>query len=236
MVLGDVSVDDFFCKQLALDVGCIVASVEYRLAPEHPHPAPIEDCYAGLRWLATSAAQLGIDSSRLAIGGGSAGGGLAASLALLARDRDDVQICYQLLIYPMLDDRNTTPSSHDVTEPKVWNREMNLIGWRALLGDKQGSDNVSPYAAAARAENLAGLPPTYICVGELDLFLDEDIAYASRLLQAHVSTELHVYPGAFHGSDLLVPMSEISQQWVADRNAALRRALHPSRGATGSST
>lgn len=226
MVLGDVSMNDADCKLIALDVGCVVASVEYRLAPEHPHPAPIEDCYAGLAWLFSNAESLGVDPGRVAVGGASAGGGLAASLALLARDRGEYDLAFQLLIYPMLDDRNTTPSSHYVTHPKVWNRDANLAGWRALLRDAAGGDTVSPYAAAARAENLSGLPPAYIPVGELDLFLDEDVAYALRLLRAGVPTELHVYPGAFHGSDALVPTSAISERWTADRNAALKRALH----------
>ncbi|MCE2528745.1 MAG: alpha/beta hydrolase [Acidimicrobiia bacterium] len=228
MVLGDVPMDDLNCKGVALEMGCVVASVEYRLAPEHPHPAPIEDCYAGLKWLAENADSLGVDSSRIAIGGASAGGGLAAALALLARDRAEVQVIFQQLVYPMLDDRNITPASHYVQHPKVWNRKANIAGWSALLGKPAGSDGVSPYASPARAEDLSGLPPAFIIVGELDLFVDEDIEYAQRLIQAGVPVELHVFPGAFHGSDLMVPTCENSQRWATIRTAALRQALHGS--------
>ena len=225
MVMGNVRMDDLKCKEVVADTGCMVASVEYRLAPEHPHPAPIEDCYAGLKWFAANSDALGLDRSRIAIGGGSAGGGLAAALALVARDRGEVEVCFQQLIYPMLDDRNITPSSHYVQHPKVWNRQANIAGWSALLGKPAGSDDVSPYASPARAEDLSGIPPAFIIVGELDLFVDEDIEYAQRLIQAGVPTELHVFPGAFHGSDLMLPMSENSRRWAAIRKSALRQAL-----------
>ena len=227
MVLGNVPMGDVECKELAADMGCVVASVEYRLAPEHPHPAPIDDCYAGLKWFADTSESLGVDRGRIAITGASAGGGLAAALALLARDRGEVEIIYQELIYPMLDDRNITHSSHYVQHPKVWNRKANLAGWTALLGKPAGSDNVSPYASPARAEDLSGLPPAFIIVGDLDLFVDEDIEYAQRLGQAGVAAELHVFPGAFHGSNIMVPMSETSQRWEKIRRDALRQALHP---------
>ena len=228
MVLGNVAMNDLECKGVALEMGCVVASVEYRLAPENPHPAPIEDCYAGLKWLVENSDALGVDRGRIAIGGASAGGGLAAALALLARDRGEVGIIFQQLIYPMLDDRNITPSSHYVHHPKTWNRKANIAGWTALLGKPAGSDDVSPYASPARAEDLSGLPPAFIVVGELDLFLDEDIEYAQRLIQAGVPAELHVFPGAFHGSDLMVPMSENSRRWAAIRTDALRQALQGS--------
>lgn len=226
MVMGTVDEDDPFCKPLAKDVNCTIVSVEYRLAPEHPYPEPLEDCYAALRWLALNAVDVGVNPTRIAVGGASAGGGLAAALALLARDRHEVRIVFQLLIYPMLDDRNVTPSSRAITHPSVWNREANIAAWRAYLGGDIGTDGVAPYAAPARATELSGLPPTYIAVGELDLLLDEDIDYAQRLMQAGVATELHVYPGAFHGSDFFVADSELSQRWAADRNGALTRALH----------
>ncbi len=224
MVVGDVTMDDITCAMYAQQLNCVVGSAEYRLAPEHPFPAPLEDCYAALKWFATECP--GVDRSRIIVGGASAGGGLAAGLALLARDRGEVDVGFQLLIYPMIDDRNVTPSSHAITHPKVWNREANLAGWNAYLAGEAGGEQVSPYAAPARAENLEGLPPTYIAVGDLDLFLDEDITYAQKLLQAGVPTELHVYSGAFHGSDLFVPMSDLSQRWTADRNRALTAALH----------
>jgi acetyl esterase/lipase len=198
------------------------------LAPEHPFPAPVEDCYVGLKWLFAHANQLGVEPSRIAIGGASGGGGLAAGLALLARDRGEVQVAFQLLIYPMIDDRNVTPASYAITDPRMWNRESNRLGWKAYLGRDGGGADVSPYAAAARATDLANLPPAYIPVGALDLFVDEDIEYAQRLIQAGVPTELHVYPGAFHGFDLFAPSAMVSKQFKADRDSALKRALHDS--------
>ena len=225
MVTGSVHMSDGFCGQQSLDLGIVVASVEYRLAPEHPYPAPLEDCYAGLRWLARSSEELGIDPKHIAVGGGSAGGGLAAGLALLARDRGEIDICFQLLVYPMIDDRNITNSSLTITDKRLWNRTANIVGWNAYLAGQAGSERVSHYAAPARATDLAGLPPTYINVGALDLFLDEDIAYAQALLAAGIPTELHVYPGAFHGSPNSVPDAPVSRRWITDQQAALKRAL-----------
>jgi acetyl esterase/lipase len=227
MVLGTIEADDHPMQQLVETVGCVAVSVEYRLAPEHPFPAPLEDCYAALRWTHQHAAEIGADQSRIAVGGGSAGGGLAASLALLARDRGEVPLAFQWLIYPMLNDRNITPSSRAITDPRTWNRESNLNGWRAYLGVEPGSEGVSPYASPARAADLSDLPPAYIQVGSQDLFLDEDAEYAQRLARAGVPVELHVYPGAFHGSEALVPAAALSRRMLADRIEALRRALHP---------
>jgi acetyl esterase/lipase len=224
MVLGDVGISDVMCTEIAGAVGCAVASVDYRLAPENPHPAPVNDCYSALAWVAAQGPKLGLDAERLAVGGTSAGGGLAAALTLLARDRGEVAIGFQFLESPMLDDRNTTPSSHAVTHPKVWNRNANIAAWAALLGGESGRD-VSPYAAPARAADLTGLPATYVCVGELDLFLDESVEYCSRLWRAGVSTELHVYPGAFHGSNRAVPAAPLSARWNSDVLAALSRGF-----------
>lgn len=226
MVMGNVEQSDPYCARVANELNVLVASVEYRLAPEHPFPAPMDDCYAGLQWFASAAGELGFDRSRLAIGGGSAGGGLAAGLALLARDRGEIDVCFQLLVYPMIDDRNTTRSSHAIVDHRVWNRASNLAGWDAYLAGQAGGDDVSPYAAPARATDLVGLPPTYINVGTLDLFVDEDLEYAHKLMAAGVPVELHVYPGAFHGSPTLVPNSALSKRWAADELAALDRALH----------
>jgi acetyl esterase/lipase len=226
-VLGSVAMNDFAIQHLIKEVGCVAVSVEYRLAPEHPFPAPLEDCYAALKWLYAHAAALGVDPTRIAIGGASAGGGLAAGLVLLARDRGEVPVVFQLLIYPMIDDRNSTPSSHAITDSRIWNRASNHKGWRAFLGQEPGGDDVSPYAAAARATDLTGLPPAYIPVGTLDLFLDENIAYAQRLLQAGVPVELHIYPGAFHGSENMAPAAALSQRMVAERYDALKRVLFP---------
>jgi len=226
LVLGNVAMDDARCVEIVEQLNIVVASVEYRLAPASPYPVPLDDCYAGLEWLIGSAEALGLAADRIAIGGGSAGGGLAAGLALLARDRGQLHPCFQLLRYPMIDDRNSTGSSHEVTDMRVWNRSANLVGWGAYLGDAAGSAVVPQYAAAARATDLTGLPPAIVTVGELDMFLDEDIEYAQRLLAAGVSTELHVYGKCVHGSDALVPHAEASQRWKRDELAALDRALN----------
>ncbi len=225
-VLGSVERDDLLAKHFATVGQCVVASVEYRLAPEHPFPASVEDCYAALKWLSTHSSELGVNRSRIAIGGASAGSGLAAGLALFARDRAEVEVAFQLLIYPMIDDRNIAPASEAAPDTFVWTRENNLMGWRAYLGREPGEEDVSPYAAAARATDLTGLPPAYIPVGDLDLFLDENMTYAQRLLAAGVPTELHVYPGAFHGFNGFVPSADISRRFNAERDSALKRMLH----------
>jgi acetyl esterase/lipase len=225
-VMGDIEQDDRLMKQMVKRIGCVTVSVDYRLAPEHPFPAPVEDCYAGLKWLFRHAGELGVEPSRIAIGGASGGGGLAAGLALLTRDRGELQVAFQLLIYPMIDDRNVTPASHAITDPRMWNRQSNHLGWKAYLGRDGGGADVSPYAAAARATDLTNLPPAYIPVGALDLFVDENIEYAQRLIQAGVPTELHVYPGAFHGFDIFAPSATVSKQFKADRDSVLKRVLH----------
>ncbi|NUR93615.1 MAG: alpha/beta hydrolase [Nonomuraea sp.] len=224
MIIGVPEIDDAMMIEYVEQLGVVVVSVDYRLAPENPHPAPVEDCYAGLVWTAKNAGELGIDPARLAVGGASAGGGLAAATVLLARDRGGPEVAFQLLVCPMLDDRNTTPSSQEFTEAVVWDRAANLYGWAALLGDRAGGDDVSPYAAPARATDLAGLPPAFVDVGELEVFRDEDIDYAQRLARAGVSTEFHLYPGAFHGFDGMIPGAELSRRARATRLAALRRA------------
>jgi acetyl esterase/lipase len=225
-LFGNIEQDDLTAKRLTLAGNCIIITLEYRLAPENPFPAPLEDCYAALKWLASHAGKLGIDRKRIAIGGASAGGGLAAGLALLARDRAEVDITSQFLIYPMLDDCNTAPASETLPDTLLWNRENNLIGWRAYLGCEPGGKNVSPYASALRATVLAGLPPVYIAVGELDLFLQESLTYAGRLIEAGVPTELHVYPGGCHGFDIMAPDAQISRQFTDDFHRALKKALH----------
>ncbi|MEV4750222.1 alpha/beta hydrolase [Streptosporangium sp. NPDC049248] len=225
MILGDVEMEDARLNDYVAELGCVIVSVDYRLAPEHPDPAPVEDCYAGLVWTAKNAAELGVDPDRIAVGGISAGGGLAAGTVLLARDRGGPALAFQLLICPMLDDRNTTPSSLEFAEAIVWNRAANLLGWKALLGERAGGDDVSPYAAPARAADLSGLPPAYVDVGELEVFRDECVDYVLRLVRAGVSTEFHLYPGAFHGFDGMLPQAEISRRASAERVVALRRAL-----------
>jgi acetyl esterase/lipase len=205
---------------------CVAVSIEYRLAPEDPYPAPLDDCYAGLLWISQHADELGVDPARIAIAGASAGGGLAAGLALLARDRGEVSPVFQLLIYPMIDDRNSSPSSHIEGAP-VWSRAANDLGWRAYLGELAGTGDIPAYAAPSRTETVAGLPPAWIGVGSLDLFRDEDIEFASRMLAAGIPVELHVYPGAPHGFEMIVPNAAVSRACQHDITEALRRALRP---------
>ncbi len=202
--------------------GVPMLTVDYRVAPEHSHPTPVEDCYAALCWLAEHAASLGVDPARLAVAGDSAGGGLAAGVALLARDRGGPALALQLLIYPMLDDRTRTPSPELAPEFLTWNYEDNLTGWTALLGAAAGGDDVPVYAAPARAADLAGLPPAYLDVGDLDIFRDEDIDYARRLSAAGVATELHVHPGCPHAFEGLAPGADVSRRVIADRVRRLR--------------
>jgi acetyl esterase/lipase len=215
-----------FDERFVREVGCIVVSVAYRLAPETRFPGAIEDCYAALAWMYRNAASLGIDPQRIAIGGESAGGGLAAALALLARDRGEVPVRFQLLIYPVLDDRTCVATDpNPVAGEFVWTLPSNRFAWRALLGREPGGDDVSPYAAPARATDLTRLPAAFISVGTVDLFVDEDIGYAQRLMRSGVPTELHVYPGAAHGFEL-VASARVAQDAMRDRIGALRRALH----------
>ncbi len=224
-MLGSAEQDDLQVKNIVTQVGCAVVSVDYRLAPETIAPGSVEDCYAALSWLHAHASELGVDANRIAIGGASAGGGMTAALGLLARDRGMIPLVFQLLIYPMLDDRTATTSEpHPFVGEFIWTGASNRFGWSALLGHAPGVEHTSPYAAAARAASLAGLPATLITVGALDLFLEEDLEYARRLMRAGVPTEVHVYPGAFHGFNL-VPSAHISQAFERDMFAALRRAL-----------
>ena len=224
-VIGSIDQDDLLAKQMALAAQCAVVSVEYRLAPEHPFPAPLEDCYAALQWIHRNARELRFDAARIGVGGASAGGGLAAGLALLARDRGDIALAFQLLIYPMIDDCNIAPADAASPDTLMWTRRNNRIGWAAYLGREPGAADIPVHAAPFRATDLCGLPPTYIAVGELDLFVLENLDYGRRLLQAGVPTQLHVYPGAFHGFDAIAPQAAVSQRFAADRDQAVKRAL-----------
>ena len=221
MVLGNMDGEDPVASTICERVDAVVVSVEYRLAPEHPYPAPVEDCYAGLAWMARNAAELGFDPDRLAVYGGSAGGGLTIATSMLARDRGFPALRFQMPIYPMIDDRNETPSSHEITDIGIWDRSANIEAWQWYLGNGEPDQ----YAAPARAEDLAGLPATFIDVGTVDLFRDEDIAFATRLMQAGVPTELHVNPGAYHAAEMLAPESALSERIWTRRIEALRRAL-----------
>jgi acetyl esterase/lipase len=212
--------------KLALDANAVVVSVDYRLAPETRFPGAIEDCYAALSWVFLNADDLGIDARRVGVMGESAGGGLAAALALLVRDRGEHTLHFQHLIYPMLDDRTcVTSDPHPHTGHFIWTQKSNTFGWESLLGVLPGSSNVSSYAAPAREDNLAGLPPTYIATGGLDLFLEEDMEYARRLMRHGVIVELHVYPGAYHVFNV-APYAHVAVNARRDSLVALKRALH----------
>ena len=221
MIMGSIETENHKAAMLCETIQSIVVSVEYRLAPENPHPAQVQDCYEALVWMSKNAAELGFDTDRLAIVGGSAGGGLAIATALMARDQEFPKLSFQMANYPMIDDRNETPSSKEITDVGIWDRKANIEAWDWYLGGK----NADEYAAPARAKDLSGLPPTFIDVGELDLFRDEDIEFAKRLLQAGVTTELHVYPGAYHASESFAPEAELSKQIWTKRIEALKRAL-----------
>ncbi|MEV7606052.1 alpha/beta hydrolase [Paenarthrobacter sp. NPDC089322] len=203
----------------------VIVTVEYRLAPEFPDPYPIEDCYAALLWTATHFEEFGIDAARLVVGGASAGGGLSAGVALLARDRQGPTILGQVLMCPMLDDRDCTPSTLQIDGLGGWDRTSNQTGWGALLGDRKGTDDVSIYAAPARATDLSGLPAAYIDCGSAEVFRDEDVAYAMRLWEAGVQAELHVWAGGYHGFEFLAPHAAISRESVATRDKWMNRLL-----------
>ena len=183
---------DYHGVGFAENAGCTVVSVDYRLAPESTYKESIADCFAALNWMVGNAGDLGIDRARIAIGGGSAGGGLTAGLAHYNRDQGGPALTLQLMLYPMIDDRHDSPSGHEITHPKVWHRQVSLAAWKMYLGAEYGRDQVSPYAAAARAKDFSDLPPAFVTVGALDLFRDENIDYAQRLMAAGVPTDLQV--------------------------------------------
>lgn len=224
-IQGSPAQDDRFCSLVASRLGAVVAAVEYRKAPEHPYPAAIEDCHDGLVWLSQ---QPDVDPARIAVGGASAGGGLAAALAIYARRQGRVAPAFQLLVYPMLDDRTALRDDIDETNFRLWNIKSNRFGWRSYLGREPGSPGVTGTEAAAREEDLAGLPPAWIGVGTCDLFLDEDRAYAERLQRAGVPVCLHEEPGAFHGFDAIRPGASPSRRFRAAQMDALAAAFAPS--------
>jgi acetyl esterase len=222
-VVGSLDMEHAFAVQVARELGAVVAAVEYRLAPEHPFPAPVEDCYAALTWLHGDATALGIDPERIAVGGQSAGGGLTAGTVLLARDRGGPPICFQFLGIPELDHRLDTPSMRAFVDTPLWNRPNAVRSWQMYLGADHEGD-VSPYASPSIAEDLAGLPPAYVTTMEFDPLRDEGIHYALRLLEAGVSVELHSYPGTFHGSSMM-PFAAVSRRAGDELLVALRRGL-----------
>ncbi|MEL3948418.1 alpha/beta hydrolase [Streptomyces sp. LNU-CPARS28] len=226
MVMGNAwSVLPRILDEWVLPLNLAVVSVEYRLAPRAQYPAPLEDCYAGLVWATEHAADLGVDADRVVIGGKSAGGGLAAALALLSRDRGGPGALGQLLLCPMLDDRDTTFSCRQMTGTGLWDLTSNATAWRALLGDRYGAADLPPYAAPARATDLSGLPPAYIDVGSAEMFRDQDMAYANAIWQAGGQAELHVWSGAYHGFDGIAPRAAVTRDARDARTRWLRRLL-----------
>jgi acetyl esterase len=222
---GDVAGNDGMTYTFAAESGAVVVSVDYRLAPENPFPAGLEDCFAAFLWTVENAAELGIDPERVAVGGDSAGANLAAGVSLMARDRGGPKPCFQLLRIPAVDDRLDTPSMAELTDTPIITGSDLPIVWDSYLGGpgRRGGPDVSPYAAPARAEDLTGLPPAYVCVSEFDPLRDEGIAYAQRLVQAGVPTELHLFPGTFHGSFALP--GAISHRMNAEAVTVIQRGL-----------
>jgi acetyl esterase/lipase len=221
-VMGSAAQDDALCRHFAEELGIVVASVDYRLAPESRFPVPLDDCHDALAWLADRPY---VDATRIAVGGASAGGGLAAALAILARQRGEVSLSFQLLTYPMLDDRTGCRTGIDERHFRLWNNRSNRFGWQSYTGLAPGSPGVTGLAAPARCDDLSGLPPAWIGVGTLDLFHDEDLDYAERLSAVGVECAVVEVPGAFHGFDL-VAKATVVRQFRASQVAALAGALH----------
>ena len=224
-VMGKPEMDDRVCAEYVRQAGIAVVSVDYRLAPKHPFPAALDDCCAALKWVADHAERLGVDSNRIAIGGESAGGGLAAALAQVAHDQLAVKPVFQLLVYPMLDDRTVLRTDLDDGDPLMWDQNSNRFGWQAYLGEAGGAEDAPAYAVPARRADLSGLPPAWIGVGSLDIFHAEDIAYAHRLQACGVACELVVVPGAFHGFDVFNPHLPVVQAFRQSQISALMNAL-----------
>lgn len=225
MVIGTPEQSHATCSRFADELDLLVVSVDYRLAPEHPFPTPLEDCVAALRWLAEQAAELGVDLERIAVGGDSAGGGLAATVAQKAHDDGGPSLSFQLLVYPMLDDRTVLRADHAGRGALVWTPASNRFGWTAFLGHPPTIDPERPYAAAARRADLSGLPPAWIGVGDLDLFYEEDVDYAERLQTAGVPCELVIDPGVYHGADSMLPNRPYSKAFRSRMIEAVRRGL-----------
>jgi acetyl esterase/lipase len=219
-VLGSATQSDAWCREVTSRLGVIAAAVEYRLAPEHPFPVPLEDCYSALRWLAE---EPDVDAERIAIGGESAGGGLAAALALLAKERGTIRPVLQVLSYPMLDDRTVQRTDTDPASLRMWSQKNNRWAWNAYLGNQAAAP--PPLGAPGRYDDLTAVAPAWIGVGTSDLFHDEDVAYAERLRQAGVPCELQVVPGAYHGFDLVERHASVARAYRESQMAALERAL-----------
>jgi acetyl esterase/lipase len=223
-VLGSARQDDELCARFAERLDAVVVSVDYRLAPEHHYPTPLDDCFAAFEFLHRNAGELGIDPARVVIGGQSAGGGLAAALTLLVHDRKRPAPALQLLVYPMLDDR-TVLKNVDGRLHRMWNQKSNAYGWRSYLGRAPGSPEITDHAAPARRESFVGLPPAWIGVGTLDLFHEEDLAYAARLREAGVPTSVEIVEGAFHGFDAVMPKRPVSERFFDSQVAAIEARI-----------
>jgi acetyl esterase/lipase len=221
MILGSVEGEAGTAQMICGETGAVVVSVDYRKAPEDPYPAGVNDCYSASQWVFDHAEELGIDVDNIGIYGGSAGGGLALAVCLMARDRKTLNFAYMMPIYPMIDDRNETKSTHEVTEVGIWDRAGNEEAWKLYLGGQEADG----YAAPARAEDVSALPPAFIDVGEMDAFRDEDTVFALRLLQSGVPCEFRIYPGAYHASEVFAPEAELSKRIWAGRLEALKRFM-----------
>ena len=226
-VMGKPEMDDLRCAQYVRELGIRIVSVDYRYAPKHPFPIGLEDSYSALKWVESHSQQLGIDAKRIAIGGASAGGGLAAALVQLAHDRQEIKPVFQLLVYPMLDDRTVLRADIDDSNNFTWTQESNRFGWESYLGKKCGAEDVPAYSVPARREDLSGLPPAWIGVGTLDVFHDEDVAYAQRLKECGIECEIYVVPEAFHGFDVFNPQVPIVQDFRRAQISTLKKRLFP---------
>lgn len=225
-IMGNPEMDDSVCIQYVRELGIVIISVDYRYAPNYPFPAGLEDSYSALKWMASHARQLSIDSNHIAIGGASAGGGLAAALVQLAHDRQEVKPIFQLLVYPMLDDRTVLRADIDDSNSPTWSQKSNQFGWESYLGKKCGADNVPAYSVPARREDLSGLPNAWIGVGTEDVFYTEDVAYAHRIKELGTECELHIVQGAFHGFDVFDSQLAIVQEFRKSQITALKKYLH----------
>jgi acetyl esterase/lipase len=221
-LIGRPEQDDASCIQYVRELGITVVSVDYRLAPNHPFPAGLDDCYSALQWVTQ---ELNINTKRIAVGGNSAGAGLAAALVQLAHDRQEIKPAFQLLIYPMLDDRTVLRTDIDDSSNITWHHKDNRFGWESYLGRKCGADDVPAYSVPARREDLSDLPPAWIGVGSWDIFHDEDVAYAQRLKECGIECELNVIQGAFHGFDVFDPQIPIVQDFRKSQIATMKKYL-----------
>ena len=223
-ILGSPELYEGLLLRMAREINCIVVAPDYRLSPENPYPADVNDCYAALKWMTNrKKSRLPIDKDRVAVAGDSAGGGLAVAVAMKARDEKGPAICFDMPLYPMLDYTDTTESSYQITDHRAWNRDANEFAWQAYIGSDRS--NVEPYASPAQAKDLSKMPPTYIMIGTPDMFRDEAIDYAQRLMNAGVPVELHVVPGGFHAFNQVIPNAPISQKITDEFINAIKNAL-----------